>query len=73
MPMGTWTPRALRSRYNNKSGNVDAAKSKAFRRCKLRSDRFIHQSASALASPALASQYSKYCADTASGTGFRKG
>lgn len=71
--MKNFTPRHLRKHYNNKSGSQDSAKSKAFRRCKLRSDQFIHQSASALASPALANQYAEYCADTAAGTGFRKG
>lgn len=71
--MKNFTSRHLRKRYNNKSGSQDSTKSKAFRRCKLRSDQFIHQSASVLASPALANQYAKYCADTAAGTGFRKG
>lgn len=73
MPMGTWTPRALRKRYNNKSGGVDSTKSNAFRRCKQRADKFIHQSASALASPAISQQYAQFCADTAAGTGFHKG
>lgn len=71
--MKNFTPRRLRKRYNNKSGTRDSAKSKAFSRCKTISNKFIHQSASALASPAFANQYAEYCAQTAAGTGFRKG
>ena len=72
--MKDFTPRHMRKRYNNnKSGTLNSAKSKAFRRCKQRADKFIHQSASALTSSALSQQYAQFCADTAAGTGFRKG
>lgn len=70
--MKNFTPRHLRKSRVNKSGPSDKTKSLAFRRCKRISDRFIHQSASALASPTLASAYVNYCASTANGTGFRK-
>lgn len=71
--MKNFTPRHLRRGYSNKSGPKDPTKSRAFRRCKRISDLFIHQSASALASPALAAQYEAYRAKTISGDGFRKG
>lgn len=71
--MKVFVPRKLRKKFSNKSGTVDQTKSKAFRRCALISKQFIHQSASALASPALATKYERYCELTIKGTGFRKG
>lgn len=70
--MKNFNPRHLRSKYSNRSGSSDQSKSRAFRRCKQISDRYIHQSASALESPALANGYAQYCAVTGEGKGFRR-
>jgi hypothetical protein len=67
-----FTPRHMRRGWVNRSGTVDQTKGKAFRRCKKISDRFIHQSSSALASPRLAHQYAEYCA-VVDRSGLRKG
>ena len=60
MPMGTWTPRKLRSRYNNKSGSQDASKKQAFRRAAQRSKRFIKQGYNALMKPSLNQHYMRW-------------
>ena len=72
--MKNFNPRHLRKRHAaRRSGPKDPGKSKAFRRCKRISDRFIHQSASALESPSIAGPYLAYRQATVKGEGFRKG
>lgn len=60
MPMGTWTPRHLRKRYNNKSGSGDSSKAQAFKRAAKWSKRFIHQSYDALQKAAIAPHYHEW-------------
>lgn len=57
---GPFTPRHLRKRHNNKGGTKDKSKQQAFARAAQWSKRFIHQSASMLASPAMAGQYAEW-------------
>lgn len=71
--MKVFTPRHMRKKFARKGGAGGDTKKIAFRRCKRVSDRFINQSASALASPRLAKHYAVYCELTGKGTGFRKG
>lgn len=60
MPMGTWTPRHLRKRFNNKSGSGDSAKAAAFKRAARWSKRFIHLSYNALSKPHIAPHYAEW-------------
>jgi len=71
--MKVFTPRHMRKKFARKGGAGGDTKKIAFKRCKRISDRFIHQSADALASPRHAAAYAVFCELTGKGTGFRKG
>jgi hypothetical protein len=58
--MNVFTPRNLRKGSRN-SGGKDKEKQKTFRRCKLISNRFIHQKASQLQKQPLREEYLVYC------------
>jgi hypothetical protein len=66
--MNVFTPRHLRKKYAKRGGDKGGDKKMAFRKCKLVSDKYIHQAASALAKMP---DYLRYCAVTADGTGLR--
>lgn len=61
-----YVPRSQRRKHKAKRGD-DPSKARAFRRAALWSKQFIHQSANALAKPALAAQYEEWTAAAKAG------